>query len=413
MGRTASSVPPLVPAPESGRRMTSAIVGGLDESVGRRTVSSVPPPVPAPGRGRVVASAVVPKVEGVSVRRVVGPSAPPCVLTPMSTVPALAPKVEDKIGALEESVGCMAAALSPPPPPSTPTPTPAPMPTTTTTPTPTPTGGVQLKVENEGGDLYVSPYSAIHPLLTAHRTFPLPKGKIQASTVDVNIRNKDGRMRFEQPVASSWKTGLVATLLVTAGTAYWYRNELRIIGRGIMAGANLAIERWEKKREGKEKEKEIIERSESVGWPPAHTNANNNIGVQCPGYKTTFGTRTEYNGHRLTNSCPVLDTWRRERALQSQQAQEVSAAFHQLEAQGQARNLRSPRPTLNPRTNECTAAADAVWRKTHTNEAAEQMTMGDTVTMHDLEGRSENGEAKGGVQLTPESSDAYEGDAEN
>jgi hypothetical protein len=393
--------------------MASAIVGGLEESVGRKTVSSVPPPVSAPRRGRVLGRAIVEgKVrEFESVRRVVGPSAPHCIPTPTSTVPALAPKIEDKIGALEESAECMAAALPPSPPPSTPTPTPAPMPTTMTTPTPTPTGGVCLKVENEGGDLYVSPYSAIHPLLKAHRTFPLPKGKIQAHTVEVNIRNKDGTMRFERPVASSWNTGLWATLLVTAGMAYWYMNELRIIGRGIMAGANLAIERWEKTREEKEKEKN--ERSKSVEWPPVHTNANNNIGVQCPGYKTTFSTRTEYNGHRLTNSCPVLDTWKRERALQSQQAQEVSAAFHQLEAQGQARNPRSPRPTFNPRTNECTAATDLVWRKAHTNEAAEQMMMRDTITMHNLEVMSGNGEGKGGVQLTPESSDAYEGDAEN
>jgi hypothetical protein len=32
---------------------------------------------------------------------------------------------------------------------------------------------------------------------------------------------------------------------------YWYRNELRIIGRGVMAGANLAVERWETNKTAK------------------------------------------------------------------------------------------------------------------------------------------------------------------
>jgi hypothetical protein len=32
---------------------------------------------------------------------------------------------------------------------------------------------------------------------------------------------------------------------LVAGAAYWYRNELFILARAILAGANLAIERWE------------------------------------------------------------------------------------------------------------------------------------------------------------------------
>jgi hypothetical protein len=155
IGRTASSFPPPVPAPGSGR-MASAMTGGLQESVGRRTISSVPPHLRAPGHGRVVASVMGAKVEGSvkgsngSVRRVVGPSAPPCVVpTPTNDVAARATKVEGRIGALEESGGYMAAALPPPPP--------------TPTPTPPPTGGVRLHVSNEGGDLYVSPCSAIQP----------------------------------------------------------------------------------------------------------------------------------------------------------------------------------------------------------------------------------------------------------
>jgi hypothetical protein len=40
-------------------------------------------------------------------------------------------------------------------------------------------------------------------------------------------------------------------MLFTAVAVYWYRNELRIIGRGVMAGANLAIERWETNKAAK------------------------------------------------------------------------------------------------------------------------------------------------------------------
>jgi hypothetical protein len=42
--------------------------------------------------------------------------------------------------------------------------------------------------------------------------------------------------------SSSW--GLGKWVLV-AGATYWYRNELQILARGIMAGANLAIKQWE------------------------------------------------------------------------------------------------------------------------------------------------------------------------
>jgi hypothetical protein len=230
----------------------------------------------------------------------------------------------------------------------------------------------------------------------------------------VNIRNKGGTMRFERPAASSWNTGLWATLLVTAGTAYWYRNELRIIGRGIMAGANLAIERWEKKREEKEMEKN--ERPESVRGPPAHTKDSNNTGVQCPGCQTTFNTRTEYNGHRLTNSCPVVDAWRRAIALQSQ-AQEVPAFPPSLRTSRP--NWKRSNVLFTPCANDDlpkpaemgTAAANPVWRKAHANEAAEQIMIGDAIAKHSLEVTP--GHREGGVQLTPESSDAYEGDAED
>jgi hypothetical protein len=95
-------------------------------------------------------------------------------------------------------------------------------------------------------------------------------------------------MYFE-PVASStppssWLTGGWAKVLVVAGTVYLYRNELRIIGRGALAGANLAMERWERRRgqrDGDVKREEEIDKCE----------------------KKTFGTQTEERSTKTSQSC--------------------------------------------------------------------------------------------------------------
>jgi len=67
--------------------------------------------------------------------------------------------------------------------------------------------------------------------------------------LEIDIRNEDGRVGFEPAGCSSsaagWEYGGWAKLVLAAGAVWYHRNELRIIGRGILAGANLAISRWD------------------------------------------------------------------------------------------------------------------------------------------------------------------------
>ena len=69
-----------------------------------------------------------------------------------------------------------------------------------------------------------------------------------SSALNIEMKHKgfNGKI-YVEPGASSWFTGGWARALVLVGTVYLYRNELRIIGRGVLAGANLAIERWEQR----------------------------------------------------------------------------------------------------------------------------------------------------------------------
>jgi len=86
------------------------------------------------------------------------------------------------------------------------------------------------------------------------------------SALNIELKNKgiNGSI-YVEPGASSWFTSGWAKALVLAGTVYLYRNELRIIGRGVLAGANLAIERWEQRQQQKDgdvKGKEVEEEKE-------------------------------------------------------------------------------------------------------------------------------------------------------
>jgi len=73
------------------------------------------------------------------------------------------------------------------------------------------------------------------------------------SALNIELKNKgfNGKI-YVEPGASSWFTGGWAKALILVGTVYLYRNELRIIGRGVLAGANLAIERWEQRQQQKD-----------------------------------------------------------------------------------------------------------------------------------------------------------------
>ena len=65
--------------------------------------------------------------------------------------------------------------------------------------------------------------------------------------LEIGIRNEGGRVGFDPASEWSWKygSGGWAKVVLATGAVWYYRHELRIIGRGILAGANLAISRWE------------------------------------------------------------------------------------------------------------------------------------------------------------------------
>ena len=93
------------------------------------------------------------------------------------------------------------------------------------------------------------PHLPIRTSLThiCYASFFRPNGTLKCnSALNIELKNKgfNGKI-YVEPGASSWFTGGWAKALILAGTVYLYRKELRIIGRGVLAGANLAIECWE------------------------------------------------------------------------------------------------------------------------------------------------------------------------
>jgi hypothetical protein len=78
-----------------------------------------------------------------------------------------------------------------------------------------------------------------------HRAFtPLSHDYESTHNVFIGIKNTNGRVDFNAAGAkgSSWSLG---RWVLVAGVVYWYRNELEILARGIIAGANLAIKQWD------------------------------------------------------------------------------------------------------------------------------------------------------------------------
>ena len=82
-----------------------------------------------------------------------------------------------------------------------------------------------------------------------HRFFHPGNFEAEKIGLEIAVKNKDGCVEFEPAGSSSsaagWAYGGWAKIVLAAGAVWYYRNELRIIGRGILAGANLAISRWE------------------------------------------------------------------------------------------------------------------------------------------------------------------------
>lgn len=123
-----------------------------------------------------------------------------------------------------------------------------------------------------------------HQLKDTHRTLPLSTLLARAGPIDtITMKNKGGCINLEGSSSSAWGFGSWSRVLLTAGAVYWYRNELRIIGRGVLAGAKLAIERCEanagravekkarSKSTAQEKEASLIQfREPGPTAPPRH-----------------------------------------------------------------------------------------------------------------------------------------------
>ncbi|KAF2873011.1 hypothetical protein BDV95DRAFT_593393 [Massariosphaeria phaeospora] len=68
--------------------------------------------------------------------------------------------------------------------------------------------------------------------------------------VYLNIVNEDGRVEFA-PLGGekSWyKSGKLWGMATLGASLWWYRKELRVVGRGLLAGCRLAAERWEQRK---------------------------------------------------------------------------------------------------------------------------------------------------------------------
>jgi hypothetical protein len=80
------------------------------------------------------------------------------------------------------------------------------------------------------------------------------------SGVNFRIVNKKGTVDFTTSPASrsSWfSASSLLKLAIFGGMAYIYREELKILGRGVVAGARLAIERWEEKEDDRKRDRDI------------------------------------------------------------------------------------------------------------------------------------------------------------
>lgn len=87
--------------------------------------------------------------------------------------------------------------------------------------------------------------------LTQRRAFTPPSHDYEGThNVHIRIENTHGRVDFDASSAPSngWQLG---KWILVAGAAYWYRNEIKIVARGVIAGAYLAISKWEEQHASK------------------------------------------------------------------------------------------------------------------------------------------------------------------
>ncbi|RAR08332.1 hypothetical protein DDE82_002312 [Stemphylium lycopersici] len=100
---------------------------------------------------------------------------------------------------------------------------------------------VRVAIENKRGEVFFRPQGALTASLGS------------MGGLDIHIKNEDGNVCFEPaspllistPASSRgfWGTGNWAKALVLAGFLYYYRREVRVVGRGIVAGVRVAVER--------------------------------------------------------------------------------------------------------------------------------------------------------------------------
>lgn len=122
--------------------------------------------------------------------------------------------------------------------------------------------------------------------------------QLMVSQPDVRVWNTDGIVRFGSRVVDSGRGGSIGVVnqsgdvefgtervcngggasglgwlrvVVVGAVAYVYRDELRMLARGILAGARLAVEKWERRatpeaRKMVKKEKTAVAQEEESMW---------------------------------------------------------------------------------------------------------------------------------------------------
>lgn len=92
------------------------------------------------------------------------------------------------------------------------------------------------------------------------------------SGMNFRIVNKKGTVDFTTSLASksSWfSASSLFKLAMFGGMVYIYREELKILGRGVMAGARLAIERWDEKEKECKRDRDIAAGIDELGDLPS------------------------------------------------------------------------------------------------------------------------------------------------
>jgi hypothetical protein len=93
---------------------------------------------------------------------------------------------------------------------------------------------------------------------------------LQQEGAEMSVVNHSGRVQYGTPASDleGWAFGYtVFKILVAGGFAYVYLKEIGVVGRGVTAGARLAVEKWEGEKGGNRRDRSKGGRKGSNGGP--------------------------------------------------------------------------------------------------------------------------------------------------